>query len=144
MTSSALATPPAGRTPDAYRRAGDATLTPRQAEYRVVARATHRLSDAAQAYADRATGAHARLLEALHDNLRLWLAFAADLADERNGLPDDLRAQLLSLAVFVERETARVVREDGGLAEAAAAFVDINTAVMKGLRGQTERDPCPA
>ncbi len=118
----------------AYGDAGHAALTPRQAEYRVFANVTHRLSEAQTAIDAGEIGAYGRLASAAHDNLRLWLTLAADLAVEENGLPEALRAGLLSLAAFVERETPRLVKRE----ISAAALVDINATVMKGLRGQVE------
>jgi flagellar protein FlaF len=124
----------------AYAGMRDATVTPRQAEYRIFARITHRLSEAAAAREAGDGLAHPRLLEALHDNLRLWLSLAADLAGDGNRLPQELRAGLLSLAAYVERRTAEGRGPQGDPASAAREFVDINTAVMKGLRSQSERD----
>ena len=118
----------------AYGDAGHAALTPRQAEYRVFANVTHRLNEAQAAVDAGETGAYGRLAAAAHDNLRLWLTLAADLAVEENGLPAALRAGLLSLAAYVERETPRLVKRE----ISAASLVEINATVMKGLRGQVE------
>lgn len=120
----------------AYGDARDAVLTPRQAEYRVFARATHRLSDSSARYAGGDKLAFFRLAEAVHDNLRLWLTLATDLATEGNGLPEALRANLISLAGFVEGHSHKVLNKQADV----SALVEINAAVMKGLRGGTERD----
>ena len=45
-----------------------------------------------------------------------------------------LRAQLISLAEFVRKHSLAVL---GGRAK-VATLIDINTAIMKGLRGETE------
>lgn len=103
--------------------------TPRDIEYDLLARITGRI----QAQLPHARGrASADLIAALHDNRRLWTAFAADLAGAGNAFPDELRARLFFLAEFTTRHTDQV------LAGAATADVlaDINTAVMRGLRGQ--------
>jgi len=71
-----------------------------------------------------------RLAVALNENRRLWDVLATDLAHPDNGLPADLRAGLLSLARFTIAETGRIL---AGLGD-AAALIDINTAVMRGLR----------
>ncbi|MEE3098607.1 MAG: flagellar biosynthesis regulator FlaF [Pseudomonadota bacterium] len=119
-----------------YGDARDAVLTPRQAEYRVFARATHRLSDASARCAEGDRLAWFKLAEAVHDNLRLWLTLATDLAADGNGLPDALRANLISLAGFVESHSHKVLNKRAD----AAALIEINAAVMKGLRGGAERD----
>lgn len=104
-----------------------ATRTPRDIEYEVFARITRRLRGASQA----SGGGFAALAAALHENRRLWSALADDLLDDDNGLPAPLRAGLLSLAVFTDRHTTAVLngRADAGV------LVEINTAVMRGLRG---------
>ena len=51
-----------------------------------------------------------------------------------NALPVALRAQLVCLAEFVRKHTLRVL---GGQAS-IAPLVDINTAIMRGLRGDVE------
>lgn len=120
----------------AYGDARHAALTPRQAEYRVFARVTHQLSEAQAAVDAGETDAYARLATAANDNLRLWLTLAADAAGAGNGLPDALRAGLISLAGWVERETPRLLRREIRV----EAMVDVNATVMKGLRGQVEGD----
>lgn len=103
--------------------------TPRDIEYDVLARITGQLQKAAAA-----TGptAFPTLAAAMHENCRLWTVFAVDLADADNQFPRDLRARLFYLAQFVIQHTPKVL---AGTAR-AEALVDINLAVMRGLRGQ--------
>ena len=54
--------------------------------------------------------------------------------EDGNGLPIELRAQIISLAEFVRRHSLAVL---GGRAS-VSALIDINTAIMKGLRGDVE------
>ncbi len=74
------------------------------------------------------------LARAVHDNGRLWSALADDLRLEENGLPLALRAQLLGLAEFVRRHSNHVL---AGRAP-VEPLIEINTAIMKGLRGEVE------
>jgi flagellar protein FlaF len=104
--------------------------TSRSDEYAVFALVTQRLT--AVDAADRA--AFPRLAQAVVDNQRLWATLAEDLMHEQNSLPVALRAQLVSLAEFVRRHSMAVL---GGNAS-IQALVDINTAIMKGLRGDVE------
>ena len=139
MSSPAPASPAyAGPTlaASAYTDARDASVTPRQAEYRVFAKATHRLSDAAKALETAEPGAFPRLATALHDNQRLWTALAVDAASDANGLPDSLRAGIVSLAGCVRGHSAKVLAGDA----AAGPLIDINAALMKGLRGEGGAD----
>ena len=103
--------------------------TPRDIEYDVLARITGRLQ---KALADTGPTAFPALAAAMHENIRLWTAFAIDLADSGNEFPRPLRAQLFYLAEFVLQHTPKVLN---GTAK-ADALVDINLAVMRGLRGQ--------
>jgi len=103
--------------------------TPRDIEYEVIARITGRL----QAQLPHEKGrTSADLIAALNDNRRLWTAFATDLADSGNGFPPDLRGRLFYLAEFTLRHTVLVLSG----AAVADPLVDINTSVMRGLRGQ--------
>ena len=100
----------------------------RQTEYRAFAEATRRLC-AAEAAAEE-TGGFTALAEALHDNLRLWTILAADVASEENELPAQLRARIFYLSEFTRAHSAKVLSGEGEV----RPLIDINTAVMKGLR----------
>lgn len=72
------------------------------------------------------------LVAALDENRRLWTAFAEDVADPQNALPQDLRARIFYLAEFAMGHTGKVL---AGTAS-AAPLIEINTSIMRGLRGQ--------
>lgn len=112
----------------AYARPEAPHRTPRSLEYDLLARATKRLSAAAskrkECYSD--------LIVALDENQRLWSTLATDVADPGNSLPANLRAQLFYLYEFTA-DHSRKIRENNGSVE---VLVDINTAVMRGLRGE--------
>lgn len=111
----------------AYGQPEPAIRSPRSLEYDLIARVTQHL---VSAWANRDKGFPA-LAAALHDNNRLWSTLAADVAEPGNGLPAPLRAQLFYLFQFTA-EHSRAVLNDGASAE---VLIDINTAVMRGLRG---------
>lgn len=102
--------------------------TLRDIEYEALARVTRRLKQAAS----RGDGGFPALAEALHDNRLLWTALAADVAGDGNGLPNELRARLFYLAEFAMAHGRKVL---GGVAD-PQVLIDINTAVMRGLRGE--------
>lgn len=110
-----------------YANAKGPVRTPRALEYDLLARCTQRLS---QAWSQRREGFPA-LAAALNDNLQLWSTLAADVAGPGNGLPQKLRAQLFYLYQFTA-EHSRAVLENRGSVE---VLVDINTSIMRGLRG---------
>ncbi|WP_112320734.1 flagellar biosynthesis regulator FlaF [Oceanibium sediminis] len=116
---------------NAYARATAIAPNPRSTEYRAFATVTRRLSE----HTDPSPERFADLAEALHKNQTLWIILASDVASDANALPDALRAQLFYLAEFTRHHTAQVLK---GTAT-PAALVEINTAIMRGLRaGQEE------
>lgn len=101
--------------------------TARDAEYAIFATVTRALSAADESD-------YRALARAVTDNQRLWGALAEDLMSEGNALPVQLRASLISLAEFVRKHTMAVLGGRAGV----APLVDINTMIMKGLRGDVE------
>ena len=119
--------------PTSQARSGyDATpvRTARGTEYALFAQITARL----KALDETDLASFPTLASAVADNQRLWGALAEDLMGDGNALPVPLRAQLISLAEFVRRHSLAVL---GGRAR-VGALIDINTAIMKGLRGTLE------
>jgi len=109
-----------------YGAATRAMGSPREVEYRVFAQVNAQLARAL-----REDAPFAELADALHENTRLWVALGLDLARPDNALPESLRARLLSLAIFMRRHSEAVLRGRAG----AEVIVEINTTVMRGLRG---------
>jgi flagellar protein FlaF len=107
-----------------------AVRSERGAEYAVFARVTRQLK--AVDPADKR--AFPQLAQAITDNQRLWSTLAEDLMSDDNALPLALRGQLISLSEFVRRHSLAVLGGRAGV----APLVDINTAIMKGLRGDVE------
>ena len=73
---------------------------------------------------------------ALSDNLRLWDALTLDLVNPSNSLPEELRANLVSLANFVRRHTLGLYAGNGKI----DILVDINKSILAGLSAQTSTD----
>ena len=99
-------------------------------EYEAFARVTHRLKKATSASK---TG-FSDVAVAIHENRQLWTLLAADVATDGNKLPDQLRAQIFYLAEFTTVHSRKVLRGDASL----EALIDINTAIMRGLRQQAD------
>lgn len=110
--------------------------SPRQIEYQAFAKITQDLKGASS----EKQSAFPKFAAALHENLRLWTIVASGVVVDENQLPDGLRAQLFYLAEFTRAHTSKVLK---GEAE-AEALIDINTAIMKGLRQQREVSECLA
>lgn len=62
---------------------------------------------------------------------RLWNFLMKDLASPDNGLPDKLKGQLISVGLWVMRETDQIVR---GEANSVTALIDVNTMIQEGLK----------
>jgi len=106
------------------------TRTARSTEYEVIARISHRLKRAIQ------EDNFPALAEAVHENNKLWLALALDVANSDNLLPDQLRANVVYLAEFTRQYSQKVLRK----IESATPLLEINAAILKGLKqeGQIE------
>lgn len=108
-----------------YRTAQRQAESPQQSEYRVLAEVTRRLMEIDDVKAPAA-------VQALYDNAAVWGTFAADVSMPENPLPDALKAQILSLYLWVERHSRQVGRGGAKI----QPLVDVNKAVMAGLAAQ--------
>lgn len=114
----------------AYGRPETPVKSNRQIEYDLFARITRQLADSQR----RRDSDFATFARAVHENTRLWTVLAADVALPGNGLPAPLRAQLFYLYEFTATHSRKVLR-DGASVD---VLIDINTAIMRGLRGEGE------
>ena len=71
------------------------------------------------------------MLNALVFVQRMWSFLMSDLANPDNGLPDKLKGQLISVGLWVMRESDLIVR---GEANSVTALIDVNTMVQEGLK----------
>ena len=114
----------------AYQQAAARAEKPRDAEYRLFGQVTLALMDAAKAD----EGDLKTRIEALDWNKRLWSALASDCASPSNALPESLRAQIISISLWVNRHSSAVMRRE----EDFDALIDVNRTVMQGLSGQAQ------
>lgn len=114
------------------------TGSARDVEYQVFSSVTGRLNRAS-----RGDAPFPELVAALHENTRLWREIALDVSDGNNGLPVELRAQLFYLYEFTASHSRKVLQREAD----AAALIEINTSIMRGLRQKMPgkgTDPCLA
>lgn len=109
----------------AYSRTAARSESPRDMEYRLFGQVTRALMDASRADPSEI---HARI-DALDWNRRLWTALASDCSDEDNGLAQGMRAQIVSISLFVNRHSSAVMRGEDDF----EALIDINKSIMQGL-----------
>lgn len=103
----------------------------RETEYNIIARVTQMLIAAQATHSENKP----RFIEALLRNERLWSTLASDVANQDNSLPDVLRARLFYLYRFTVEHSSKVRK---GTAS-AEVLIDINKAVLRGLRGDGAR-----
>lgn len=112
----------------AYQRAAEHAEGPKQTEYRLFGLVTRALMDAEQADASDLKGR----MKALHWNRRLWTTLATDCASPENRLPTQLRANIISLSIWVDKHTSEVMQKQAAI----QPLIDINRIIMQGLSNQ--------
>lgn len=111
----------------AYKTAATRAESPRAMEYRLFGQVTRALMHAATVdKSDIATR-----IDALDWNRRLWSALSTACSDPSNGMPQAMRAQIISLDLFINRHTSVVMRGEDDF----ETLIDINRMVMQGLAG---------
>jgi len=94
----------------------------------------HQLLDQSIAMMDKALAEGPRSLaavEAMHFTVRIWTHLLQDLAGADNELPDDLRASLISIGIWILKEAESVRQGEGGSVE---QIRDITMILRDGLQ----------
>ena len=105
-----------------YQAAQRNTESPRQAEHRLFGQVNGALMRIGTSLDVEAT-------VTLEWNRRIWLTMQSDLARDENQLPDNLRAQLISLAIWVDKHTSKVLQGQA----AVVPLIEVNRSIMEGL-----------
>lgn len=108
----------------AYQKVQQLAEAPRRTEQRLFAEITGALQEAWE-QGQRGSA----LMPALHRNRELWSTLSAVCGAPGNALPEELRASIISLALWVDRYTSNVVSGR----EPLQPLLDVNRAVMEGL-----------
>jgi flagellar biosynthesis activator protein FlaF len=114
----------------AYRRRKEAEEMPREMERRAFMTTIGKLLEG------REKGGRP-LIDACYLNQQLWTALMLDLALPQNGLPDDLKARLISIAIWVQRYTPTVL--SGGAS--VDPLISVNRNILEGLSMQSPAPP---
>ncbi|HEY9038384.1 MAG TPA: flagellar biosynthesis regulator FlaF [Roseovarius sp.] len=115
---------------NAYGQTNHAIRTSRGTEHDAIVRITHRLKSAAAIEPLNMV----ELAGAIHENRSLWTLFATEVADKDNPLPQELRARIFYLAEFTNEHSRKVLNRTAS----ADALIEVNTAVMRGLRDRSD------
>ena len=113
--------------PLAYARRETPARSLRSVEYDLIALVTQRLREAWFGRDQDFPG----LTRALAENQKLWTTLASDVALPGNSLPAELRARLFYLYEFTACHSRSVLENNASV----EVLIEINTAVMRGLRG---------
>jgi flagellar protein FlaF len=109
----------------AYQSTMSVTEDPRQTEYRLFGQVTGALIDASERELDGA-------IEAIDWNRRLWLTLQMALWSDSNRLGDELKAQLISLSIWVDKHSSKVLRGEAEI----EPLISVNRSIMEGLAGR--------
>ena len=116
---------------EAYGRAQKLGLSQRATEAMALVKAERMLEEAKE-NADESGNYES----ALKFNQRLWTIIQADLVEEGNPLPASLKANILSLSIFVDRQTLKAFADPK--AENLDILISLNKNIASGLLSNTE------
>jgi flagellar biosynthesis activator protein FlaF len=108
---------------EAYRKSSAAAENPIQTEYRIFAEITRELE--AAAFGKDA----AKQIKAVYRNSQLWLTLQADLVSDENHMDIELKAGLISLAIWVGKYTSPALKIGADL----TPLIAVNKQIMEGL-----------
>ena len=109
----------------AYQQAAARAESPREIEYRLFGQVTRALMAAAALDAADLAGR----MDALDWNRRMWSVLASDCASPGNQLPNQLRANIISLSLWVNRHTTAIMRSEAEF----GPLIEVNKLMMQGL-----------
>lgn len=125
---------------NAYKKTIRATEDPRDIERRVLSKITASLQSHAVEF-DKAEDKRALLTnevrEAIWDNQKFWMTVKSDLRSSENQLGPELRAELISIAIFIDTASSEVLAGNAKI----GPLVEINDNIIKGLSRQRTSAP---
>jgi flagellar biosynthesis activator protein FlaF len=111
----------------AYAQQQKRNLSPREVEAMAFTKAALMLEDA-----KKVTNNIAEFSKALRFNHLLWTIIQADLTDPENQLPPEIKANVMSLSIFVDKQTTKALRSSAG--NDLDVLININRNLAAGLR----------
>lgn len=109
---------------NAYQRARSIVESPRATEFRLMSQIT---GDMMQARDSGLSGA--ALIPVLHRNREVWSVFSSACGASGNELPAELRASIISIALWVDRYTSDVMAGRDSIDD----LIDVNRSITEGL-----------
>ena len=117
---------------DAYKRTLNQTGSTRDTEFRLLGQVTTALINAQKIAGETKADPTkmAQFADALNWNNQVWDLFADDCGTAGNQLPRELRGAIVSLGIWVKKETQAALNGSGDL----DSLIAVNRDIMKGLR----------
>ena len=110
----------------AYAQTQKSSMSSREIEAMAFTKAALMLDEAAQSLDD-----YDSYASALKFNQLLWTIIQADIVDKENQLPPQIKANILSLSIFVDRQTIKALAETKK--EHVNVLININKNLAEGL-----------
>lgn len=115
----------------AYQQQQKQSLSPREVEAMAFTKAALLLEDAKKISND-----VDEFSRALRFNHLLWTIMQADITEEANNLPPEVKANVMSLSIFVDKQTTKALRSGDG--KDLDVLININRNLAAGLRTNSE------
>ncbi len=119
----------------AYKKTMIDTSSPREMEKKILSQVTGGLERVSIEF-DSSDGNKAALTQEVKDavwaNQKFWMALKADLMIQTNELPEKLRADLISLAIWIDKQSWEVMRSNAKI----EPLIDVNKKIIAGLSGK--------
>ncbi len=119
----------------AYARTQNTSGGPRNTEARALTEAARRMSEARQALPDD----NRAYQDALRLNWRLWTIIQADVSSPENPLPPEIKSNIISLSIFVDRQTLSALGDPDPAK--MDVLININRNIAAGLMQNPEDAP---
>ncbi|NKB43410.1 MAG: flagellar biosynthesis regulator FlaF [Alphaproteobacteria bacterium] len=111
----------------AYQQQQKQSLSPREVEAMAFTKAALLLEDAKKVAND-----VDEFSRALRFNHLLWTIMQADITEDENQLPPEIKANVMSLSIFVDKQTTKALRSGDG--KDLDVLININRNLAAGLR----------
>lgn len=120
---------------NAYKKIIKLYESPRETEARVLTQGAVRLKRCLDDLEE--NGMHRMLYDALRYNQKIWTIFQSELSKKDNQQPMDIRKNLLTLSVFINKQIRSAMADPSP--ETVNSIIDINMSIAQGL-GMTPTD----
>lgn len=116
---------------NAYEQSQNTNLSPRDIEAKALTKAAVMLEEAKNNKNDTNI-----FKKAVRFNHLLWTIIQADITEEENHLSDQLKANIMSISIFIDKQTTHALQNSNY--EVLQSMIDINKNIAAGLRVEAE------